>query len=113
MTTFGERKFQLWEYKVSHGSVLIRSPRRSGEKSNIDIVLVGVEYLALPRHLGQVELSMPTDSEVEELSVALGKPVSRDKVTVFLSGSRRFLTVSSGVQVTESETDIFDSPFDS
>ena len=56
MKDLKNRNFQLWEYHVSHGSLLIRSPKRGEDTKNIDIVFAGVEYMALPRHLKSVEL---------------------------------------------------------
>jgi hypothetical protein len=56
-TSFTDRAFQLWEYKVSHGSLLIRSPKGPEISTNIDLVCVGVEYPAAPRHIGDSNLS--------------------------------------------------------
>ena len=41
--SFSGRTFQLWEYRVSHGSLLIRSPKGEDVAMNIDIICVGVE----------------------------------------------------------------------
>lgn len=39
------RKFQFWEYLVSQGSLLIRSPFGKIHKTNIDIMFAGVKYI--------------------------------------------------------------------
>jgi hypothetical protein len=48
-TSFIDRTFQLWEYRVSHSSLLNRSPKSPGVSTNIDLICTGVEYLAVPR----------------------------------------------------------------
>lgn len=42
------RRFQLWEYRVSHGSLLIRSPRCPQERTNIDVIFDGAKYRLSP-----------------------------------------------------------------
>jgi hypothetical protein len=49
--TYPDRRFQLWEYRVSHGSLLIRSPKGPDAEMNIDLVFSGVEFVACPRTL--------------------------------------------------------------
>ena len=61
------RQFQLWEYQVSHGFLLIRSPAGPDAAKSIDIIFVGVEYLAAPRHLGEIAVSDATVDEVHRL----------------------------------------------
>jgi hypothetical protein len=39
------RRFQLWEYRVSHGSLLVRSPKGPDATTNVDLVFDGVEYI--------------------------------------------------------------------
>jgi hypothetical protein len=111
MSTTMERTFQLWEYKVSHGCLLIRSPRSTAEEKNVDIVFVGVEYLAVPRFMRGIQLSVATSDELEYLGRMLGKAVSRESVWILASEGQRFPVVAVGVRVEENEGDIFDSPF--
>jgi hypothetical protein len=88
------RKFQLWEYHVSHGSLLIRSPAEPGAETSVDIVCVGVEYLAAPRHLGEITVCPPTEAEVERLENVLQKKLSPPlHVWVLERVSERFLLV--------------------
>lgn len=37
-TTFPDRRFQLWEYWVGHGALLIRSPKGPRAETNVDFV---------------------------------------------------------------------------
>ncbi|POZ50297.1 hypothetical protein [Methylovulum psychrotolerans] len=57
--TFLGRTFQLWEYHVSHGSLLIRSPKSLDEATNIDIICSGVDYLSAPRFIYNLEITEP------------------------------------------------------
>lgn len=109
--TFGHRPFQLWEYRVSHGSMLVRSPRRADESTNIDIMFAGVEYVDLPRHLPELEMDTPKAEDVAFASERLGRGVSEDRVFVLKSQGHRYVVVAAAAKVERSEMDIFDSPF--
>ncbi len=110
-TTFTERAFQLWEYKVSHGSLLIRSPKAPGVLENIDLVCVGVEYLAAPRHMKGLDLVEATPEEIKNLGQLLGKELQPARVRVIVSEGRRFPIVASSFRLSENTDDIFKSPF--
>ena len=107
-----ERTFQLWEYSVSHGSLLIRSPKGPAWQSNIDIVCAGVEYLAAPRFLRGLKIAEVTDLELQHLCSILGKEVSSSNVHVLVSQSSRFPIVAASFKVQEHEGDIFYNPFE-
>ncbi len=110
-SAFVDRRFQLWEYRVSHGSLLIRSPRGPGVEQNIDLVFSGVEYVACPRMLRGLELQTATPCDVERARDAIGGDVVAERVFVLVSGGRRNIVVAAGCRVTEHAGDIFDSPF--
>lgn len=105
------RRFQLWEYHISHGSALVRSPRGPGEASNIDIMLFGVEYMALPRHLEAVRIEAGTEEERRQLERAIGREVRPERVWAIISAGLRHLVVAAKVEVRETITEIFESPF--
>jgi hypothetical protein len=108
---FNGRDFQLWEYNVSHGQMLVRSPKSPTQSVNVDIAFVGVEYVDLPRHLRGLEIDDPTAAEVACAAERLGKSTKAKEVTVLIAGSKRYLVVATFVKVTESDMEIFDSPF--
>jgi len=110
-SSFTERAFQLWEFKVSHGSLLIRSPKAPSIPNNIDVVCKGVEYLAAPRHIRGLDLGQATTEEIENLSNLLGKEVPPSRVRVISSEGRRFPIVAVSFRISENENDISDSPF--
>ena len=51
------RDFQLWEYKVSHGQLLIRSPKDELHSKNLDLIFRGVQFISSPRHFRGIVLS--------------------------------------------------------
>jgi hypothetical protein len=112
------RDFQVWEYQVSHGHLLVRSPKkpasqRSPEQTtNLDIHFWGVEYLELPRHLKGIEIMLPNQEELTRLEAILSRRIAPKSVTVLLSGGCRFIVVSSGLKISENEWDIFESPIE-
>ncbi len=104
------RHFQLWEYHVSHGTALVRSPRGGDETNNIDIMLFGVEYLALPRHLDAVLLERGSADDLRRTEELLGREVDPERVWALTSAGVRHLVVAAKVDVRETSMDIFDSP---
>ncbi len=113
MTTqrYVNRTFQLWEYRVSHGSLLIRSPQGAETKNNVDIVFIGIEYLAAPRFLRGVEIAEPTNEELRQLEARLGKRLTESSIVILVSAGQRFPIVAASFKVEENELDIFESPF--
>lgn len=110
-TTFTDRAFQLWEYSVSHGSLLIRSPKTPSTSENIDLICVGVEYLAVPRHMKGLILSEATPREIKDLSQLVGKELEADRVRVIVSDGKRFPIVATSFRLSANLDDIFFSPF--
>lgn len=102
--------FALWEYWVSHGSLLIRNPGRPRSVKNRDLIFKAVEFVGIPVALPGLKLVESTESEARELSAMLGKDVPRASVRIFeLADGRRFPLVAPILIERESETD--ESPF--
>jgi hypothetical protein len=110
IASFLNRSFQLWEYRVSHGMLLVRSPQSPVFNINIDIVFAGVEFLSIPRRLVGLQLDQGTDVAIDRIAANF-RQVERRKIFAMVSGSHRYLIVAAGAQVTEHQGDIFDSPF--
>jgi len=110
-TTFAGRKFQFWEYRVSHGELLVRSPKGAGSSFNVDLMFVGVEYVDLPRFLPELEVDEPTEDDLLRAKERLGKAVEKRSTTVLKCQGRRHVVVATAVSVSENDMDIFDSPF--
>lgn len=110
--------FKIWEYQVSHGQLLIRSPKAPATGTspelltNVDLVCLGVDYVAVPCVLHGLELLPPSPDEIRQLEVLLGKTIALDNVKVLASGGKRFLVVASSFSLSENDWDIFESPFE-
>lgn len=107
---YSDRKFQLWNYSVSHGSLLIRSPKSLNVSNNIDLICLGVEYLSIPRHIDGLELVAATNEEVVLLSSLLQKDLNANTVRVVASYGRRFPIVAASFEISEHDRDIFELP---
>jgi len=110
IASYPDRRFQLWEYRVSHGSLLVRSPKSADSAHNVDVVFVGVDYLAVPRVLEGVTIERGLEDDRELLNGTVGE-VDPDRLFVLISAGRRHYVVAVACRVSESDTDIFDSPF--
>lgn len=104
--------FQTWEYKVSHGHLLIRSPKTSECPTNIDLMFVDVVYMELPRFLRGVELEEASETDISIIRERLSKQDSSDSIFIIKSEGRRYRVVAAALKISENELDIFDSPFD-
>ncbi len=110
MSLDSSRRFQLWEYRVSHGALLIRSPKGPQEDTNIDVVFDGVEYIDCPRMLRGLLLMEGSAEEMRELEGAFGEIRAADRLIVLVSGGVRHYVVASSCRVDENDWDIFESP---
>ena len=111
MISLASRMFQTWEFKVSHGQLLIRSPKDANHSTNVDLIFSGVEYVDLPRHLGQLEVQHPDEADISFIGERLAKQGSSNSIFVLTSDSRRYHVVAAALTISENELDIFDSPF--
>jgi hypothetical protein len=122
MSTFSSfassRSFQVWEYQVSHGRLVIRSPRSPGtldepeQTTNVDLHFWGVDYFELPGILRGIEIAPPMEQDVERIGAILRKRISPVKIVVLRSGNHRFFVVADSFEITENEWDIFESPIE-
>lgn len=108
---YPDRRFQLWEYQVSHGGLLIRSPKGPSAPFNVDILFNGVELVACPRLLRGIELVEASPEDLQRVAESLGAPSDEDRVFVLSSEGVRHLVVASSMGVFEHDGEIFDSPF--
>lgn len=113
-----DRTFKLWEYQISHGQLLIRSPKSPATETsletltNLDLVCLGIEYMAVPRIFRGLELTSPTPGEIQDLELLLGKPIPPDNVKILESEGKRFPIVASSCSISENDWDIFESPLE-
>ena len=108
IAAYPDRRFQVWEYRVSHGSLLVRSPKGSHAEKNVDLVFVGVDYMALPRLMRGVSIDLGTADDHTLLRAEMGDD---DQIFVLESDGHRHPVVAKACRVSENDGDIFDSPF--
>lgn len=105
------REFQTWFYRVSHGELLVRSPKGGEHPTNVDIMFTGVDYLDLPRMLGEVKIVQPSEDDVRRAQARCPNVISADKVFVLSAKANRYIVVAAFMRVGENDGDIFDVPF--
>jgi hypothetical protein len=113
-----DRTFKIWEYQVSHGQLLIRSPKAPATQTspefvtNVDLVCTDVEYLAVPGIIKGIEILPATTEEIRHLGGLVGKAVNSENIKVLVSGGKRFPIIASSFSFSENDWDIFESPFE-
>ncbi len=104
-----DRDFQVWEYLVSHGQLLIRSP--GFKRTNVDIEFFAVEYVSLPHYLKGIEILEPTAEEDESFRQLVGRLLHKNvKVHVLKSGGKRHYVVGILRGMFENDWEPFESP---
>jgi hypothetical protein len=103
------RSFRLWDFRVSHDQLLLRSPKTKDIATNSDIAFVGVEYVELPTLLNDAALDEAGDDDIRRAELALGKTVPRSRVFVLKCGERRYLVVAAAMKSFENDLDLFES----
>ena len=113
MKSFGDRKFQLWYYTVSHGELLIRSPKTPDNPKNIDIMFIDVIYSELPRYLYNLKIEETKSEDIIYLQERLNGPTKLGEVTVLSSNGKRYFVAASLIKIDENELDMFELPEES
>jgi hypothetical protein len=86
----GELNFKFWEFRISHGKLLIRSPKYLSQTVNVDIMFTGVLYVDLPSYLGNIDIDSPTEAETSLITDRLGKISSDDGIFIVKAQVKRF-----------------------
>jgi hypothetical protein len=110
-------RIAVWEYQISHGQLLIRSPKAAAtataplRNTNVDLVCLGVEYMGVARAFNGIELLEPTSEEIRNIEGLLGRMIDPKKIKILASAGKRFPIVASSFSFSENDWDIFESPF--
>jgi len=86
------REFQIWQYSVSHSSLLIRSPynKSMNINCNVDIYFSDVRYMAIPKFLGEILMVEPNESEKKYLEKIMNENLKLEDITVLESINNGF-----------------------
>lgn len=104
-----KRNFRLWDFRVSHDQLLLRSPKNAETPKNLDVAFVGVEYIELPTRMRELRIEEPEVDDHVRAEQALGRPVPHTQVFVIQTDDRRHIVVAAAVRFFENELDIFES----
>lgn len=104
-----QRSFRIWDFRVSHDQLLLRSPKSASTPKNLDIAFVGVEYVELPTKMRDIKLCKAEVDEHKKIEQMLNKSVPLDQVFILETAERRYVIVAAAVKVFENELDIFES----
>jgi hypothetical protein len=104
-----KRTFRLWDYNVSHGQLLLRSPKSQEHRRNLDLIFIGVDYAALSSTLAGLSVVQSTPDERHRLSAVLGRVVEAHETYVLICGSHRHVICAAGFALNENDLDFMDS----
>lgn len=108
---FPSRTFQAWDFTVSHGSLLIRSPRGQEDLENADVCFVGVEFMSIPRTFKGLRIVPGSDRDAVVVAPLAGAFSSEAKVFLLRSEGRTGIVVAADCSVSMNDRDIFDVPW--
>ena len=100
------RKFKLWDCRVSHNQVLIRSPSTPDISTNVDLVFWGVEFVSLPTSFDGLEIDR---GESTKQAGSEFSPSANGEVFLIDTGGKKFAVVAAGCKVLENALNIFES----
>jgi hypothetical protein len=103
------RAFQLWEYRVSHQQLLIRSPKTDKFNKNIDVIFRGVKLMDIITSLDEVKFEKPQKNDFQSLNPIWFKDDSPYELYILASENRRNKIVAVGIQVIENNLDLFET----
>ncbi len=106
------RTFQVWEYRVSLGQLLIRSPINASYDYNQDLIFMGVQYMSLPNRFEGIELVEPTDEEIQHIKKYVKNGHEMNKLYILESKEIRFSVFAVSMKISENKMDLFESHFD-
>ncbi len=107
-----DRAFQIWTYSVSHGQLLVRSPKSKKYPTNVDVSFFGVKLIDLST--GFIGLTIE-DASPEEITAAqhrLREPSWIGRVYRLTSESRKFFVAAVDIQVSENSLDFRETELD-
>jgi hypothetical protein len=109
---FDGRAFQFWEYHVSHGRLLIRSPGVKGAEKNVDVIFHGVEFVSLCRFLHDLRICEANPVQRRQIEKLLGKDIALPNRTGMLEhSSGKAVVVACRMDITENREEYMKSTF--
>ncbi|MER7132056.1 hypothetical protein [Streptosporangium saharense] len=88
------RKFQVWQYSVSHSTLLLRSVNIVGSSTRIDAVFAGVELMRIRPMYNELIIFRVEDDEKEVMLA--GEPKEVIRKSLFLLNGKDSYVVAGG-----------------
>jgi hypothetical protein len=101
-----DRRFKLWDCRVSHNQLLIRSPATPEIPTNIDVIFWGVEFVSVPTNLNGLAIERQSDGSNIGIPIS---PSPNGERFLIESNGKCFAVVAAGFKVLENSLDIFES----
>ena len=100
--SFPERNFQIWDYRVSHAQMVIRSPGENWDGPHLDLHFSDVGYMRIPTLLRGLSIVPATEGELTEAMLAMGEGrFDASWVWILKSAGSRHLVVAGSLLVAE------------
>ena len=96
----------LWDYTVSHAVALFRRPATATVPENLDLIFVGVSYLAVPTTLDHPTISLGSADALPRFS-APSVPTGGHIFVVRQAGQTHYV-IAAGWSLEENRRDLFD-----
>lgn len=115
--SFQARGFVVWQYTISHRTLMIRSPKTPAEQT-IDILFSSVTYVDVPIFFNGLEISLADPEEIQGLNHRLPItreswfPVGSDHWYALVTGEKRFYVCAGSIEVLWSDRSYSESPLD-
>jgi hypothetical protein len=105
-----DRVFQLWNYTVGMGRLLLRSPKSRGHGTRIDILFQNVKAIKIPTLLEGLSIRSPGPAELQDIASETGITLGAEIQVYMLEGSNYKGYVVAGVFVLEEDLGEYDEP---
>ena len=83
---FPGRDFQLWNYQVSHGMLLLRSPKNSGHPTRVEIAFKNVHAIKLPTAMRDIAIAVADERSAQLIREEAGVPTDGGEVFLIKGG---------------------------
>jgi hypothetical protein len=98
---------RLWDYTVSHAVALFRRPATLTVPENLDLIFIGVSYLAVPTTLDHPTISLGSAEALADLAFSSIPRGSR--LFVIRQSGQTHHVIAAGWSLEENRRDLFDS----
>ncbi len=106
------RSFQVWAYSVSHGQLLIRSPKSIETPENVDVAFFGVAMMELPAGFLGLKIEDASDQDIAAAKMRVQDPDRIRRVYALESREKRYLVAATDLRVSKNGFDYRETDLD-